>query len=206
MTERADAAGLARAQRLSLEDAARRVRYAFLRRVAAAVGATRIATGHTRDDQAETLILHWLRGSGLAGLAGMQPLSGDIARPLLALTRHETEAYCVARGWAPRDDASNVDPRFTRNRIRRELLPQLEAYNPNLRATLVRNAALLADDERYLAAQADAAWKHVVRLPSDDSADGSVELDLAQLRAQPPALRHRLAAPCRPGSDAGQRW
>jgi tRNA(Ile)-lysidine synthase len=97
-----------------------------LRRVAAEVGAERICVGHTRDDQAETILLHFLRGAGLSGLAGMAPLSGDIARPLLDLTHADTLAYCTARGWTPREDRSNEDLRFLRNRVRRELLPILE--------------------------------------------------------------------------------
>jgi tRNA(Ile)-lysidine synthase len=186
--ERADVLGLARQERRSIEDAARRARYAFLRRVAAEVGAARICTGHTRDDQVETLLLHLVRGSGLAGLAGMAPLSGDVARPLLAVTREQTEAYCAARGWASREDPSNADPRFLRNHIRHELLPVLERVNPNLRETLARNAALIAADERYLEQQTDGAWSAVAR----PTAQQTVELDRAAVRAQPPALRHRV--------------
>ncbi len=116
--------------RIGLEDWARRTRYVFLRRVAAEHQAERIVTGHTRDDQAETILLHWLRGSGLAGLRGMAPLRGDIARPLLDVTHEQTVAYCAAQGWQPREDSSNADTRFLRNRIRHELLPLLETYNP----------------------------------------------------------------------------
>ncbi len=188
VSERADVPALARQTRRSLEDAARRARYAFLRRVAAEVGAARICTGHTRDDQAETLLLHLVRGSGLAGLAGMAPLSGDIARPLLMVTREQTEAYCAAHGWAPRADLSNADTRFLRNRVRHELLPVLERFNPNLRETLARNAALIAADERYLEQQTEIAWGASVRIASWET----VELDRAALRAQPPALRHRV--------------
>ncbi len=96
----ADVATLAKQERRSLEDAARSARYAFLRKVAVEVGAERICVGHTRDDQAETIVLHFLRGAGLSGLAGMAPLTGDIARPLLDLTHADTLAYCAARGWA----------------------------------------------------------------------------------------------------------
>src|SRR5262249_32892143 len=145
--EHMDVPALARQRRHSLEDTARQARFAYYRRVAQQVGAERIVTGHTRDDQAETIALHWLRGSGLAGLAGMRPLAGDVARPLLAISRSETEAYCAARGWQPREDATNRDLRFRRNRVRHELLPLLERYQPALREVLVRNAELLAADE-----------------------------------------------------------
>lgn len=188
VVERADVRALARQQRRSLEDAARVARYAFLRRVARDVDAERICTGHTQDDQAETVLLHLVRGSGLAGLAGMRPLEGDVARPLLALTRADTVSYCTARGWQPLTDASNTDPRYQRNRIRHELLPLLEQYNPNVRATLARNAALLAADEDYLDTQTEAAWSTVVM--AEDAHGVTFALDA--LRAQPLALRHRL--------------
>jgi len=188
VAERLDVPALAKQQRRSLEDAARRARYAFLRRVAAEQGAERIVTGHTHDDQAETVALHWLRGSGLAGLAGMRPLAGDIARPLLAVSRAETEAYCAARGWQPRTDATNADLRFRRNHLRHELLPLLERYNPALRALLARNAELIAADEDYLEAAADAAWSAVASTSTADT----VALALDGMRALPAALRHRV--------------
>lgn len=184
----ADVPALARAEGRSLEDAARHARYAFLRRIAAETGSERICTGHTRDDQAETVILHWLRGSGVDGLAGMPPLAGDIARPLLDLTRDDIVAYCAARGWIPRVDATNADTAYLRNRVRHDLLPQLERYNPNIRQTLVRNAALIADDVRYLEAQTVRAWNDTVSAVSERA----VTLDLAELRALPAALRHRV--------------
>jgi tRNA(Ile)-lysidine synthase len=188
IVERVDVAARARAEGHSLEDAARHARYAFLRRVAAQEDAARICTGHTRDDQAETIVHHFVRGSGLAGLAGISWLEDDLARPLLDLTHAETAAYCAARGWQPREDATNRDLRFTRNRIRHELLPLLETYNPNLRATLARNAALLAEDERYLEVQTAAAWAVCLVSHSRDV----FAFDLEALRNQPPALRDRV--------------
>jgi len=186
--ETVDVAAIARRDRRSLEDAARLTRYAFLRRVAAEVGAARICAGHTRDDQAETVILHWLRGAGLGGLAGMAPLSGDIARPLLDLARADTVAYCAARGWQPREDRSNADMRYMRNRVRHELLPALERYNPNLRETLTRNAVLIGEDERYL----DDLTSALRRDPHIQRADEAIRLPLDWLRDQPLALRRRL--------------
>jgi tRNA(Ile)-lysidine synthase len=202
VAERVDMAELARAERRSLEDAARRARYAFLRRVAAQEGAIRICTGHTRDDQAETIVHHFLRGSGLAGLAGMPWLEDDLARPLLDLTHEQTAAYCAARGWQPREDPTNRDLRFTRNRIRHELLPLLETYNPNLRATLARNAALLAADERHLEAQADAAWEACLV----SAGSGPLAFSRAALRGQPPALLHRLFRRALRTLGADERW
>jgi tRNA(Ile)-lysidine synthase len=183
-----DVAAVAKQERRSLEDAARGARYTFLRRVAAEAGAERICVGHTRDDQAETILLHLLRGAGLGGLAGMAPLSGDIARPLLDLTHADTLAYCAARGWTPREDRSNEDLRFLRNRVRHELLPALVHYNPNLRETLARNATLIGEDERYLDELATALHKD----GPIERRDETIRLPLAWLREQPLALRRRL--------------
>jgi tRNA(Ile)-lysidine synthase len=188
VTGATDVRRIARAERRSLEDAARTARYRFLREVACEAGAARICVGHTRDDQAETIIMHWLRGSGLAGLAGMAPLEGDIVRPLLAVSHGETVAYCAAQGWQPRVDPTNTDTAFLRNRIRHELLPSLEAYNPALRRILTANAALLAEDEHYLEASTDAAWAACLL---EDTAT-CVTFALPALQAQPLALRHRL--------------
>lgn len=190
VVERIDVGELARSERRSVEEAARRARYAFLRRVASQESAERVCTGHTRDDQAETIIHHFVRGSGLAGLAGIAWLEGDLARPLLDLTHAETLAYCAARGWQPREDATNRDLRYTRNRIRHELLPLIETYNPNLRETLARNAALLAEDQRYLETHADAAW--IERLASQFPDE--LTFGLEALRSQEPALRNRILA------------
>jgi tRNA(Ile)-lysidine synthase len=137
------------------EDEARELRYAFLRRAAADVGATRIATGHTRDDQAETVLLHATRGSGLAGLAGMRPLRDDIVRPLLAIGRAETIAICKDQRVEPREDRSNSDPKYARNRIRHKVLPELERINPQARAALARlaDAAAAVTDATTRAAE-----------------------------------------------------
>ena len=188
VTSQVDARALARERRLSLEDAARRLRYRFLRQVARDAGARRICVAHTQDDQAETVLLHLLRGSGLAGLTGMRPLHGDIARPLLTITRAQTEAYCAARGWEPREDETNRDERYLRNRVRLRLLPAMEAYNPQLRRALARMAATLADDEALLTSATNEAWAEVVVGESP----GTVALELAALGEQPRALRRRL--------------
>ena len=137
------------------EDDARALRYAFLRRAAEDVGAARIATGHTRDDQAETVLLHATRGSGLAGLAGMRPLRDDIVRPLLAIGRADTEALCREAKIEPRTDRSNTDLKYARNRIRRKVLPELERINPQARAALARlaDAAAGAADATQVAAE-----------------------------------------------------
>lgn len=144
--ERRDVAALARRRRASLETAARLARYDFLRGVAAATGAAAVATGHTRDDQAETLLLHLIRGSGLNGLAGMRPLRDGIIRPLLEVSHAEAIVYCAALGLTPRDDESNRATAHTRNRLRLEVLPLLETVQPAAGANVARAARLVAAD------------------------------------------------------------
>jgi tRNA(Ile)-lysidine synthase len=172
----------------SLEASARTVRYRFLRAVAEAEGASAIALGHTLDDQAETVLLHLIRGTGLDGLTGMRSRSADLIRPILSLRRADTENYCAQRGIIPREDPSNADLQFTRNRIRHELLPLLETYQAQIRLTLARNADILAHDADYLNAAVDAAWESTLRI----SAPTMITLDRATLRGLHPALRSRI--------------
>jgi tRNA(Ile)-lysidine synthase len=141
---------LAAQEGLSLEDAARRVRYEFLMRVARDIGATVVGTGHTLDDQAETVLIRLLRGSGLDGLTGIPPVrrSGEIRiiRPLIETTRADVESYLRAIGAEWREDSTNRDLAILRNRIRLVLLPALGGYNPDVRRTLARVAGLLRDE------------------------------------------------------------
>ena len=141
----------------SLEEAARLLRYRFLARTANKHGATVIATGHTADDQVETILMHFLRGSGPSGLSGMLPSTAlddwvdipegegvDLIRPLLELTRAQTSGHCREQGLAPIEDSTNQDPSFFRNRLRHELLPELETYNPGVRNVLLRTGHVMS--------------------------------------------------------------
>jgi len=153
-----DVPALASSRKLSLEDAAREARYAFLSEVAADVGADRVATGHTLDDQAETFLLRLLRGSGSKGLSGIPPVRGGFfVRPLLTSSREEVESYLRRRGLKFREDSSNRDLAFARNRIRWELLPTLRSYNPNISSVLARTADIIRDQEEYISGRAEEA-------------------------------------------------
>ncbi|HKC91671.1 MAG TPA: tRNA lysidine(34) synthetase TilS [Candidatus Limnocylindria bacterium] len=132
-------------QPTTTEDAARTARYEFLRRAATEIGATAIATGHTRDDQAETVLLHLTRGSGLAGLAGMRPLREGIARPLLTIGRVDTVTICRAARIHPRSDPTNRSLKFARNRVRLEVLPELAKINPRASEAIARFAEAAAE-------------------------------------------------------------
>lgn len=180
-----DVLALAKAEKRSLEEAARLARYRFLREVARG---RRIAVAHHADDQAETLLLHWLRGSGLSGMVGMPPRQQDIIRPLLEITHAETLAYCAEHGIIPAEDQSNSDPRFLRNRIRHELLPLLQELNPGIQHTLLRNAEVARVDLEWLEAHVDNCWPGVVISEQEDA----IKLDAHVLLTLPLSLQRHL--------------
>ena len=183
------------------EDAARTARYAFLRRVAAEIGATAIATGHTRDDQAETVILHAARGSGLAGLAAMRASRDGIVRPLLPLGREDTAAICTGARVEPREDPTNRSLRFARNRVRHKVMPELAKLNPRASEALARLAtsagealdALRAMAERALESSRDGDAIDLARL-GDDATLREEALAIAWERATGRALAARARA------------
>ena len=156
--ERVDVPDAAREQGVSLELAARNARYAFLERVRAARSLDCIALGHHRDDQAETVLLHLLRGSGTDGLAGMRPRSGRLIRPLLFTDKAAILAYLAERGQAFCTDETNFGTDATRNRIRLNVMPMLETVNPAAKKALSEAAAHVALDADYLNALADEAY------------------------------------------------
>lgn len=155
------------------EAAAREARYRFLGEVAGRRSAAAVVTGHTLDDQVETVMLHMMRGSGPYGLAGMAPdapwplggkLSPRLMRPLLCIEREETRAYCAARGLRYVDDESNDDASFLRNRVRRDLLPQLDEMSPDARRTV----AQLAEKTRAGIVTLERAVAHALLEQSSD--------------------------------------
>lgn len=164
----------------NVEARARAARYDALERVRVEVGATAVLVGHTADDQAETVLLNLLRGSGSAGLGGMPVRRGAIVRPLLELRRADTEALCVALELEPFRDPSNDDETLRRNWIRHEILPALSAGSRrDLVPVLNRQAALLREESEYLDSLARAAW------PIDEATPARV------LAAMPPVLARR---------------
>jgi tRNA(Ile)-lysidine synthase len=167
----------------ALEARARRERYFFLEGLAGRLGVERIATAHTADDQAETVLMRLLRGSGADGLQAIRFRRGRIVRPLLECTRADVLAHLAAAQQTFREDASNSDRRFLRNRVRHEVLPALAAVNPRVRAALARTATVIQDEHRLLDRTARRAL----------TAEGMVDaqgLSLDRLG--------RLAAPLRP--------
>ncbi len=184
---RADVRAFADEHKVSLETAARVVRYQLLERAADGARATRIATGHTADDRAETLLFNLLRGTGPPGLAGMPPVRGRVIRPLLWVTRADVQAYCKAHDLEYRVDRSNLDTAFTRNRIRHEILPALREIQPRIEATLCRLAEIMRAENEYMSEQAANVLREV-----GAQRPGELGLACAQLVLLPQALRRRV--------------
>lgn len=185
----------------SVEEAARRLRYRFLAGVAQERAARRIAVGHTADDQVETILMHFLRGAGPSGLSGMAPATPlsdwvgipaskglTLIRPLLELTHRQTESHCSAIGVEPRFDRSNEDLRFTRNRLRHELLPTLVTYNPGIRRVILRTGRTMAALVELLDGLVRDLWDDVVR----EAGVGALAINAAEFNARPLALRQAM--------------
>lgn len=181
---------------LSLEEAARKLRYHFLFAQAQYLGVQAVAVAHTANDQVETVLMHFLRGSGLSGLAGMpyrslpNPWSETIplVRPLLGIWREQIDAENARRGRVPLEDPSNRDTRYYRNRLRHELLPYLESYNPAIHTVLLRTAEVLKEDEAVLESLTRAAWENL----GFEQGAGWVSFSTAVLLDQPTAVQRRL--------------
>ncbi len=185
----------------SLEEKARLVRYRFLVQSAKEKGINHIATGHTADDQVETILMHLLRGAGPSGLRGILPLTRMddwigipeaegmiLIRPLLEITRDQTQAHCAAIGLEPREDKSNLDMSFTRNRLRHQLLPLLETYNPGIRRVLKRTGQIMAGEAELVAHLVEESWASIIR----SRGEGVWSFDVPLFLEQPVALKRAL--------------
>ncbi len=174
--EKGDVREFADEQKLSIEEAARMMRYRFLMAQARKFKAQAVAVGHTADDQVETVLMHFIRGAGLSGLKGMTHRTIirmfdpeiPVVRPLLDVWREETIIYCAANGLRPRHDPSNASLDFFRNRLRHLLIPALESYNPRFREVVWRTSRSLAGDHEIVSHVLDDAWKEVVAQETRD--------------------------------------
>ncbi len=193
--ERRDVRAYQARHRLSPEEAAREVRYDFLGRVAQTAGTDRAAVGHTVDDHIETILMHLIRGTGTRGLRGLQPSSQwpssasrlTIIRPLLTVSREETTYYCRQHRLQPRLDASNLSLSPLRNKIRRQLRPLLQDYNPRVAEALLRAARIAVEDYAFLDKEAARLWGEIAW-----ERGTTVILDKAKLLKTPPALQRHL--------------
>jgi len=192
---REDVRAYQKEHRLSPEEAAREVRYRFLTETADSIGAGRIATGHTRDDHIETILMHLVRGTGTKGLIGLKPSSQwrlegkemTIVRPLLEVSRRETADYCRQHQLETRLDVSNLSLSPLRNRIRLQLLPLLQSYNPGVDEALLRTAATAADELAFLDEEASRIRDKVIA-----QQEGVVVLDRAGFSVLNPALKRHI--------------
>jgi tRNA(Ile)-lysidine synthase len=189
-----DVRALAARRRLSIEDAGRKARYEVFEHVRAASGADLVATGHTRDDQAETFLLRLLRGAGPRGLAGIFPVAGHVVRPLLDVGRAELRTYLAEGGRPFCEDATNEDVRIPRNRVRHELLPYLtRSFSPGVVDVLAREAELARADAEYLDGVAIDLARSIVLTEGAPAARASRESSSGAARASgggvPRALR-----------------
>ena len=184
--EHGDVAAAAREHGWSVEEAARNLRYDFLRRTAVKIGAVRIATAHNRGDNAETVLMHLIRGTGLTGLVGISPVRDIFIRPLLSTSREEIEGYLAQKGISYVQDETNDEVIFTRNKIRHELMPLLREINPRVEEALNQTAGLLRQDEDYLNRVTERVCKTVaVR-------EQRAALSRAELTDLPEALQSRV--------------
>ena len=184
-----DVAGLARDRAENLEQAARQERRRFFREFVHSGKLDRVALGHTRSDQAETVLFRFLRGSGTAGLAGIRPVTPDgFVRPLLGIDRADVEQFLRERNIAWREDSSNASLDFARNRIRHELLPMLQReWNPAIAETLAHTADWALEEESYWDAEVDRlATEHIIVKPP------AIFLRVDRLGDLPPAAARRL--------------
>ena len=181
---RVDTEAFRKKRGLSLEDAARELRYGFFKDILAKRSAQKIATAHTLNDQAETVIMRFIRGSGSQGLAGIRPSVGNIIRPLINVTKLEAREYLQSKGVSWREDSTNSSDEFLRNRVRNELVPLLESYNPAVEQVLSRVAAVCAAEADFILAEGERRFAKLARAVA-----GGVLGDTEKLLREPPAIR-----------------
>ncbi len=189
ISESADVEAHAAREKLSIEDAGRRLRYAFYAETAKKVGANRIALGHTADDMVETFLMRLLRGAGLKGLTGIPPVRGNIIRPLIKVWRREIDNYIATLKLVPRIDHTNYESKYLRNRVRLKLIPQLKIYNLNIKEILLQTVLLLTEDYLYMEAKTREALLEIIVKEKE----GSLELEAQKLRElEPPIVGHLI--------------
>lgn len=185
-----DVEKMAKQQKIGTEEAGRIARYAFFDEIEKKVQATKIATAHTANDNAETIMMNLLRGSGITGLKGIEPIRNTkYIRPLIECTRTEIEDYCEKQTLNPRLDQTNLDNRYTRNKIRNELLPYMEKeFNPNIISTLNRLAVIVRQENAFLEQQTTEQYQQIVI----EEQETQISLDLKKFNALDLVIKNRI--------------
>lgn len=183
----------AREKRISSEEAGREIRYSFFREILSKIGGGKIAVAHNKDDQAETLIMRFFRGTGIDGLKGMEYKINDIIRPVLGIERKEIENYLLSRNISSRLDKTNLEPIYSRNRIRLELMPYIRKnYNPNIVDTLWRTSEIASMDSDFLDQYTENAYRRMVKKRKKHS----IVLDSILFKKEHISIQHRILRNC----------
>lgn len=190
--EEIDVPRISKEKGISPEEAARFERYGFFKRIAKERGVDKIAVGHTRDDQAETVLMRIIRGAGMKGMGGISPVKDiqgfKIIRPLIEISRKEVEAFISETGLNFRKDSSNEKAIFTRNRIRLELIPLIEKdFNSNIKEVLANMAENLQAENEFLIKYANRKFKSMSKIKQ-----GEIHIDIKKFKKQPSAIRKRI--------------
>lgn len=173
-----DVRAVSDAKGISLEEAGREARYQEFRTVAEITGSGKIAVAHNKNDQAETILMHIIRGTGLDGLKGMEYNRGGVIRPLLDISRSEIEYYCDQQGLSPRIDSSNLENIYTRNKIRLDLIPYInKLLDIDISNSLIRMASLIKDDSIYIEGCVKEAYEGCVA----EKDSNSIIMDISKL-------------------------
>ena len=190
ITKKINVGDIALKEGLNLQDAARRERYGFFEEVLEEYGCDRIALGHNADDQAETMLMRIIRGSGIRGLGGIPPQRGAIIRPVIEISREDITDYAANKGVDFIEDSSNLKESYLRNRLRLQLIPTLKEYNPKISSELNMLSSINRDVEAYLQDEAEKAFKRAV-CPGKEGG-GEVVFDISAFNEIPRALRAKV--------------
>lgn len=190
ITKKINVGDIALKEGLNLQDAARSARYSFFEEVLEDLGCDSIALGHNADDQAETMLMRIIRGSGIKGLGGIPPVRGVIIRPLIELTREDINAYATKNSINFTEDSSNIKTSYLRNKLRHQLIPTLKEYNPRICHELNLLSSINRDVESYLQDEVEKIFKKAICPESEDGV--AVFLDLSTFNKIPAALKAKV--------------
>lgn len=188
--KRADVQKIANDKKIGTEEAGRKVRYAFFEEVLQKTGSNKIAIAHNKNDKIETIIMHLLRGSGLSGLKGIEPIRDNkYIRPLLECEREEIEQYCEKKNLHPRIDKTNFENEYTRNKIRNIVIPYIKKeFNPNIIQTLSRLSEVAKDESNYVELQTQKAYNKLLI----EKTDKQIVLNLKKFNQEENVIQKRL--------------
>lgn len=163
-SKRIDVEEYANNNKIGIEEAGRKVRYDFFEEVLETTNSNKIAIAHNKNDKVETIIMHLLRGSGVSGLQGIEPIKDNkIIRPIIEIDRAEIEEYCIMRNLEPRIDKSNFENIYTRNKIRNIVIPYIQTeFNPNIVETITRLSEIITEENQYLIKQTEQSYKQIL--------------------------------------------